>query len=192
MKVFLKALLCIILTVSLWSCDNNDDDKMLYFIGDSIVARWDLSESFPSRRTENLGKSRAGIDYLESFKGRFVSKTVVLMIGTNNSNLMTVEERDAFADRYIDAIEALGAERVYLYSILPRDFASDPDDINDDVEAFNSIISTRVKSIPGIVYIDAYDRFFHNGKLDSQMLNDGLHLSQYGYEILTYLLIKEL
>lgn len=174
------------------SCSDDVKDARLDFVGDSIVARWDLAEYFPSRLVYNYGKSGAGIEYLESLAGRFAGRNVVVMIGTNNNYLFVEPDREDYARRYVDAITALDAKRVYLYSVLPRDFTSDRDDVNDDIAEFNAVVKHIVESMPAIVYMDVYDDFLHDGKIDFQLYSDKLHLSPYGYEILTKTLLQEL
>ena len=174
------------------SCSDDVKDARLDFVGDSIVARWDLAEYFPSRLVYNYGKSGAGIEYLESLAGRFADRNVVVMIGTNNNYLFVETDREDYARRYVDAITALDAKRVYLYSVLPRDFTSDRDDVNDDIAEFNAVVKHIVESMPAIVYMDVYDDFLHDGKIDFQLYSDKLHLSPYGYEILTKTLLQEL
>lgn len=178
--------------VLLSSCSDDVKDARLDFVGDSIVARWDLAEYFPSRLVYNYGKSGAGIEYIESLAGRFAGRNVVVMIGTNNNYLFVESEREDYARKYVDAINALDAKRVYLYSVLPRDFTSDRDDVNDDIAEFNAVVKRMVESIPAIVYMDVYDDFLHDGKIDFQLYSDKLHLSPYGYEILTKTLLHEL
>ena len=46
--------------------------------------------------------------------------------------------------------------------------------------------------MPAIVYMDVYDDFLHDGKINFQLYSDKLHLSPYGYEILTKTLLQEL
>lgn len=174
------------------SCSDDVKDARLDFVGDSIVARWDLAEYFPSRLVYNYGKSGAGIEYIESLAGRFAGRNVVVMIGTNNNYLFVEPDREDYAWRYVEAITALDANRVYLYSVLPRDFTSDRDDVNDDIAEFNAVVKRMVESMPAIVYMDVYDDFLHDGKIDFQLYSDKLHLSPYGYEILTKTLLHEL
>lgn len=178
--------------ILLSSCSDDVKDARLDFVGDSIVARWDLAEYFPSRLVYNYGKSGAGIEYIESLAGRFAGRNVVVMIGTNNNYLFVESEREDYARRYVDAINALDAKRVYLYSVLPRDFTSDRDDVNDDIAEFNAVVKRMVESMPAIVYMDVYDDFLHDGKIDFQLYSDKLHLSPYGYEILTKTLLHKL
>lgn len=192
MKYLHEILVAFAVLFLLSSCSDDVKDARLDFVGDSIVARWDLAEYFPSRLVYNYGKSGAGIEYLESLAGRFAGRNVVVMIGTNNNYLFVEPDRDDYARRYVDAITALDAKRVYLYSVLPRDFTSDRDDVNDDIAEFNAVVKHIVESMPAIVYMDVYDDFLHDGNIDFQLYSDKLHLSPYGYEILTKTLLQEL
>lgn len=192
MKYLHEILVAFAVLFLLSSCSDDVKDARLDFVGDSIVARWDLAEYFPSRLVYNYGKSGAGIEYLESLAGRFAGRNVVVMIGTNNNYLFVETDREDYARRYVDAITALDAKRVYLYSVLPRDFTSDRDDVNDDIAEFNAVVKHIVESMPAIVYMDVYDDFLHDGKIDFQLYSDKLHLSPYGYEILTKTLLQEL
>ena len=192
MKYLHEILVAFAVLFLLSSCSDDVKDARLDFVGDSIVARWDLAEYFPSRLVYNYGKSGAGIEYIESLAGRFAGRNVVVMIGTNNNYLFVETDREDYARRYVDAITALDAKRVYLYSVLPRDFTSDRDDVNDDIAEFNAVVKHIVESMPAIVYMDVYDDFLHDGKIDFQLYSDKLHLSPYGYEILTKTLLQEL
>lgn len=172
----------------------NDDETVLRldFIGDSIIARWDIDEYFPTWQVNNYGVSGAGIDYIEGNAGRFVGKQVVVVIGTNDINYMTPDRIERYTERYLSAIEALGASKVYLYSLHPRNFSSDRSDVNIDVENFNNRIRATVSKVPSIVYLDVYHDFFHEGEPNPQLYYDRLHLNTYGYEILVSALEKAL
>lgn len=188
----LRYIVLLITALALLACRDEKRDGRLCFVGDSIVARWDVAASFPSRRVENYGRSGAGIGYIESLAGDFAEKEIVVLIGTNDSPLMTDRLRKTYAERYIDAILALGASHIYLYSVLPRDFAVDRDEINDDILKFNGLIQTLAADIPSITYLNVYPDFLRNGNINPQYYNDGLHLSPYGYEILDAALLNAL
>lgn len=180
---FFSFFMFFLVSTALCAC-NDDLDRELYFTGDSIIARWDLAESFPSYICHNDGRSGAGIDYIESLSGAYTGKDVVVMIGTNNSSLMTPQLRDEYAHRYVDAIMALNARHLYLYSVLPRDFDNDYELINSDIAIFNDLVYNLVHNIPNISYLNVYNSFIYDGKPNPQFYSDGLHLSLYGYEIL--------
>lgn len=174
----------LIVTLMIISCDDSKD-RDLYFVGDSIIARWDVAESFPSYITHNDGLSGANLDYIESLSGRYRGKDVVVMIGTNDNELLASEtSRVSFAQRYIKAIISLDSRRVFLYSLLPRDFNGDRQNINSDILDFNILVESEVEHYPQIKYINVYEAFMGNGKIQMQYYSDGMHLTPYGYEIL--------
>lgn len=191
MKGFRFALL-IVFAMFMACSDDMKKDRRLDFVGDSIIARWDLAEYFPSRNVHNYGLSGAGIDYIESLAGQFDGAEVVIMIGTNNNDNFVGAKIDDYIALYMDAILNLGAAHVYLYSVLPRDFANDREAVNADIEAFNARIQSIVAEMPGITYMNVYADFLKGGKINPQLYNDRLHLSPYGYEILTQALLKQL
>ena len=170
---------------------NNDTTALsLDFLGDSIIARWDIDEYFPTWQVYNYGVSGAGIDYIEGNAGRFVGKQVVVVIGTNDINHMAPDRIEKYVERYMSAIEELGASRVYLFSLHPRNFSSDRSDVNTVVADFNNRIRARVSEVPSIVYLDVYSDFFYEGEPNPKLYYDRLHLNPYGYEILVSALVK--
>lgn len=190
---YITLALTMALSLLFYGC-NDDLDKRatLTFIGDSLIARWDLQESFSSFATTNLGQSGAGIDYIESHAGTMVGRNIVVIIGTNDSWKMSDQYRDEYAKQYINAIIALNANKIYLYSVLPRDFDGDPDLINDDIDAFNKIIMNAVSQYSNIKYLNVYNDFIGNdGMIKEEYYSDRLHLSIPGYETLTNKLMQE-
>ncbi len=161
-------------------------------IGDSIIARWDIDEYLPTWQVYNYGVPGAGIDYIEGNAGRFVGKQVVVVIGTNDINYMAPDRIEKYTERYMSAIKGLGASRVYLYSLHPRNFSSDRSDVNKDVVDFNDLIRARVSEVPSIVYLDVYTDFLYEGEPNPRLYYDRLHLNPYGYEILVSALKKAL
>lgn len=185
MTRLLKSLFIGLITLIALSCEDEEADATLDFIGDSLVAGWDLPAYFPSRIVQNYGKNGATIDYLEQYAGSFVGRTVVVEIGTNDSWQMAPQHVEAYSRRYIEAVVGLGAKKVYLFSVLPRDLKNDAPDTNRNVLNFNAIIKQKVKGYPQITYLDVYPDFLHHGKPNPGLYKDGLHLSPPGYEILS-------
>lgn len=172
---------------------NNDATAIsLDFIGDSIIARWDIDEYFPTWQVYNYGVSGAGIDYIEGNAGRFVDKQVVVVIGTNDINYMASDRIEKYTERYMSAIKGLGASKVYLYSLHPRNFSSDRSDVNTDIADFNDRIRAKVSEVTSIVYLDVYNDFFYEGEPNPRLYYDRLHLNPYGYEILVSAMKKAL
>lgn len=177
--------------VAVASC-SVEDDVRLVFIGDSIVARWDLEESFPSYLVENRGVSGSGIADVANYAHKFGGQSIVVIVGTNDLRNITDATMAEYASDYLRQIVATDAKCIYLFSILPRSFESDPDTINQKIEQLNALIKAETENYANVVYIDAYPDFVADGDMSGQYSYDGLHLSPYGYEILSKLLISNL
>lgn len=152
----------------------------LDFVGDFMIERWALDDYFDTWITQNYGRSGAGIDYIEMLNGRFNSRQIVVMIGTNDNECFTEKLREEYASRYIKAIRALGANIIYLFSILPCAFNR-----NNEIKDFNNLIKQQINCDSKFVYIDLYAQFINQGVIKRQLYCDGLHLSPFGYQILT-------
>lgn len=185
-KIF--ALICLL---SLFSCDT-ENDRRLVFLGDSLVARWDLEVSFPSYVVENKGISGSGIDSFSKYKNQYIGTDIVVIIGTNDLGKITDDNILEYTKSYLEQIVSTGAENIYLFSILPRNFANDSVDINDKIERLNELIKSGAENYGNIIYIDAYSYLANNEGIAPQYSYDGLHMSLYGYEKLSQLLISNL
>lgn len=171
------------------SCEDVENDTYI-FIGDSIIARWPLDETFPSQLVYNYGKSGAGISYIAESNHRFIGNEVVVMIGTNDNYYFSSDEVASYIENYLDAIEKLTDRRIYLFSVLPREFNNDIDGINEKIENFNKKIKELTADHHNITYIDVYNDFMDGHHINYQYYSDGLHLNIYGYEILTSQLLQ--
>lgn len=188
-------ILPILLLIIFCGCNPNLDKKTtLTFVGDSIIARWDLQSSFSSLITYNKGVSGVGISYIESLAGKMVGQNVVVLIGTNDHLMMKNEnDRRVYEQRYIEAVNRMGAKKVYLYEVLPRDFNNENKSLNEDIESFNKEINAMISDYPNIHYIHVYNYFMDkDGRIIQEYYNDGLHLSNRGYVILSNALFNSL
>lgn len=170
---------------SLLACDKSEDDKVYAFVGDSIITRWPLDETFPSQIVYNYGKSGEGIKYIIEQKNTFAGKEVVVMIGTNDYSNFYTQNLIDYASLYLEAISNLTDQRIYLYSVLPRKFKTDPSDINDKISEFNNKIKDLIVNYPAIYYLDVYNDFLYHDDINFQYYSDGLHLNIFGYELLS-------
>lgn len=159
------------------------------FVGDSLVEGWNTRYWIPGYDTHNDGLSGARIDYLESLAGRYVGKELVVLIGTNNYfELDTPESRAAFAERYLNAVHHLGASRVVLISLLPRDPSTiyDPTiDVNANIRAFNTLIAAAAAADESTTFLDCHDIFLTGNDINHTLYLDGLHLNDNGYRLLS-------
>lgn len=176
----------------LCSCSNEPEIE-LNFIGDSIIARWDLDDSFPAYKSNNLGVGGSGIAYINDISEKEFSNPVVILTGTNNVPWLYNNDADIddFAKEYIRIISNLKTEKIYLFSILPRELKNEPD-LNTYIYNLNSKIKTKAYKYSKIIYIDVYDKFLYDNHIDYDLFEDNLHLSSQGYQILTLYLNKAL
>ncbi len=189
-KVILFFLTLIVLVVT--GCDDKITNRIT-FVGDSIIARWDLNESFPMLLPENLGVSGSGVEYIESLAGRFEGKTVVTHFGSNDINTFTDDGYiEGYAQRYIAAIRNLGAAKTFILSVPPRNFIGDREDVNLTILKFNGLIRRYAAENPSLEYVDITSALMRDGTINPQYTLDGLHLNIYGYAIVTKILTKEL
>lgn len=173
----------------LTSCEDVENDTYI-FVGDSIIARWPLDETFPSRLVYNYGKSGAGISYIATSSNRFNGNDVVVIIGTNDNYFFYSDDVDSYTETYLDAIEKLTDREIFLFSVLPREFNNDSAEINEKIEIFNKKIKEKVEDYHHITYIDVFNDFMDGEHINYQYYSDGLHLNIYGYEILTTRLLQ--
>lgn len=176
------------MSVMFSSC-NTDEDIAYCAIGDSLIARWDIQSDFPSHQIYNMGVSGSGIDYLESKQNSCKGRIVFVLSGTNDLSKIR-NNINAYSDRYFNAIEGLGGERTYIISLLPRNFDSDDNDYNELIKTFNKLIIEQAKNYPTINVLDVHDSFTKDGTMNEQLSYDGLHLNNYGYEVLSSILRK--
>lgn len=113
---------------------------------------------------------------------------MVVIIGTNDVMHLQDTEEEGYAEKYVEAVEKLGGDRVFLYSIFPRRFSTDPADINKRIERLNQLIASGIGT--DVIYIDVYEMLTKDGNLNMQFSYDGLHLNDFGYEIISKELIK--
>ncbi|MDE6377561.1 MAG: hypothetical protein K2K72_02325 [Duncaniella sp.] len=194
MGIKTKILLTFIV-MSLCACNSDLDKRTTFtFTGDSIIECWDLQSYFSSLITYNRGRSGAGIPYIESMAGQMKGKNVVVMIGTNDSFMMRdAATRAEYVDRYVSAINALGAGTVYLFEVLPREFVIDDKYTNQDIRNFNAEVAGKIKDYGNFVYLKVYDKFLDgDGRIIYEYYSDGLHLSPEGYEVLGNALFNRL
>lgn len=184
-NLVLKRIIFICVFIFLMSCVNEQRDYNIIFIGDSLVARWDIESSFPSIRFENLGYSGSGVAYIEKLNGMFDGYDIVILSGTNDLGIVRKEGVEVYSERYVNAIINLKGRNIYLYSILPRSFKGDQIGLNDLIDSLNQNIKKRIIIYKNVKYINVNSQFRTQHGMNEELSYDGLHLNNYGYEILS-------
>lgn len=176
----------------LCSCSRTDLSEMI-FIGDSLVAKWDVADAFPGWITVNNGRSGCSVDYLDSFKNDMSGKDVTVIVGTNDSYLFDDSHMREYAERYVGIICGLDASHVYLFSILPRGDVSYDDKRNMRIKKMNDLIKESTAGMPAVTYIDVFDVFLCDGGLRADLYEpDLLHVNASGYCVLKQKLLDSL
>ncbi|MDE6152292.1 MAG: hypothetical protein K2G12_09960 [Prevotella sp.] len=164
------------------SC-TKDDEQVLYFLGDSMIANWDVESTFPNRITKNLGVDGLHVEGLRNANISDMSAEVVVLVGTNDLHgHMSDDELTSYSDIYEKEICQIGGgRRIFVISVLPT---SDKDK-NRIIEKFNKEMCQRLKEHTDVIYVDCYDVFIdETGVLREDLSRDGLHLNDYGYILL--------
>jgi lysophospholipase L1-like esterase len=185
------------LTVLLFgtACSNDDEenkDPFLTFIGDSEVARWDVKSFFPEYQTVNKGRSGAVVAHIEKMKNAAHGTYAIIILGTNNVHTLTTEMLYEYADRYMAALAELNGKRTFVFSIFPRSFAGDAPGLNTIIKELNAIIKEKCLLIPSFTYLDVYHELEKDDGINPEYSYDGLHLSKQGYELITWILKKNI
>ncbi len=178
-----------------------EKDKLgeLCFVGDSLVAGWDVSEAFPTYEVRNDGVSGACLEELSTWGLNYCNKTVVMLIGANNLhagffNQATRPQFIAdFITQYEQTIYDWSPRRVFVISILPRAMTLyNLDTINNSIQELNAALSAMTKRLPYTTFVDVYNDFLYEGAMNMNYSLDGLHLNDLGYNVLSKRLSQEL
>ena len=171
-------------------------------MGDSITEMYDLEKYFPDDPVVNSGVGgNTTDDILEDMQQRvyqYNPSKVFLLIGTNDlQDGKTPDEIFENIKRIVEGIQENRPEaKIYLESIYPvnRNFENSgaQDRHNEDIKEINKKIEEYCME-EDLTYIDLYSVLEdENGDLRAEYTNEGLHLSEEGYDIVTETLKKYL
>ena len=177
-------------------------DIDLLFIGDSITDRWSSAPKvwnkyFGEWKPANFG---IGGDRTQNVLWRIDDgeldglspKVVVLMIGTNNTGLDTPEDIVAGIKLILHRIHTkMPKSKVLLLGIFPRNAkVRDGREMTMQMDKIRVINESLSKGkfepfIPNdlVRYLDISDAFLVDGKVPKDIMPDGLHPNEKGYEV---------
>ena len=176
------------------------DDNYL-FLGDSITELYDLDEHFPDMPVVNSGISgNVTEDILDDMRGRvyqYNPSKVFLLIGTNDIQ-EEVSEED-IVNNIKEIISSIKANRpyaeIYLESIYPvdEDKEASRDRTNEVIMDINDQLEKYCRD-EDITYINLFDLLVdpdqEEAEIRDEYSDDGLHLTEEGYEIVTKEIMK--
>ena len=176
-------------------------DKNYLFLGDSITDYYDLDKYYEDLPVVNSGISgNVTNDILNNMKGRvykYNPSKVFLLIGTND--LQKGKDKEEIVNNIKEIIENIKENRsyaeVYLESIYPVDEEgiSSGKRKNKDIREINKELKEYC-SDNNIKFIDMYKELVSDEEdnLNRDYTEDGLHLNDAGYEIVTGVIKKYL
>ena len=171
----------------------------IVFLGDSITNFYDLDKYYPDNSVVNSGISGdVSDDILNDMYNRvykYNPSKVFLLIGTNQ---LMKDDNDKIISDVKKIIESIHDNRpiakIYVESIYPVNKDLDKNMVknreNDRIVEINKKIEEIVKDKEYIEYINIYDSLLKDGVLNEEYSEDGLHLNDKGYEIVTNILKK--
>jgi len=166
----------------------------LIFLGDSITQWWDkenFSKYFEKYSPINLGfaghSTKDTLSYLTLSKlNELIPKTVVLQIGTNNADRdITTQETVDDINKILKWILEYNSEcKILLIGPLPRGVSK-----VDRHRVFNREVNKALGKIvfnERVKYVDIGMDFLNaDESISPYIFYDGLHLTRYGYMILS-------
>lgn len=170
------------------------------FLGDSITDYYDLDKYYENMPVVNSGVSgNTTDDILDDMENRvyqYNPSKVFLLIGTND--LQKGKDVDYIVDNIIEIVEEIQKNRskatIYVEGIYPvdEDLSGSESRKNDDINEINEKLKEYCDD-NNITYINTHDRLTdEDGKLKEEYTDDGLHLSEEGYEVVTDEIMKYL
>lgn len=168
-------------------------DKNYLFLGDSITDFYDLDKYYEGINVVNSGISgNTTKDILKDMNNRvyrYNPSKVFLLIGTND--IQQDFSKDEIVNNIKEILNNIKDKRkyseLYLESIYPVDEAKkgSEDRTNKVIKEINSELKSFCKD-SNIKYIDLYSKLVdHDDILSDDYSNDGLHLNDEGYEVVT-------
>lgn len=165
----------------------------LLFLGDSITEAWGAREhihiwdgAFGKYKPANFG---IGGDRTQHVLWRILNgelegikpKTLVLMIGTNNSKDDSAEGIASGVTKIVGALrEKLPKTKILLLAVFPR--GEKPNEQREKLQKVNATIS-KLHDGKDVHYLDIGDKFVEpDGTISKDIMPDFLHLSPEGYQ----------
>jgi lysophospholipase L1-like esterase len=173
-------------------------EKVL-FLGDSITDLYNLKLYYDNKDKVFINSGRSGYkttDLLKNFRnmlGQFDPDTVVILIGTNDLSAGTPNDKIVSnIKKIVNEITSIEPnKKIYIQSIYPVNRSKRPKGEKRDNKNIKYINEELKKFCleNNITFIDLYDSLTdRDGDLKSSYSEDGLHLTDAGYNVVTNIL----
>lgn len=173
-----------------------EDQGAIVFLGDSITANWNLTNSFPGLKLANRGiagdTTRGMLCRLQANVLDLQPKAIVLLGGINDLFTPPQGTPEAVALNVRSMLEQIHATSpgtpVLVCEIFPcKSMAV------DIVRAANAAVDKVVADFPNAHRVKTYDEFLNtDGMQNSGLFMDGTHLNPAGYDVWAKLMKHEL
>lgn len=170
---------------------NNVLDSNYVFLGDSITECYDLDKFFENYQVINSGVSgyttKNILDKLPKMVYRYNPSKIFLLIGTNDIyKEKSQEEIINNISKIIDGIkENRKYAKLYIESIYPINSAKEKKRTNKEINEINKKIKALCKE-KKVTYLNIGKLLMDDNKeLRSDFSNDGLHLNDAAYQVIT-------
>lgn len=162
------------------------------FLGDSITKQYELSKYFKGYSVINSGEDGNQTEHIlkkmEERVFKYNPSTVFLMIGTNdikdNKSVYYIFDN---IRKIVDEIKInLPNTKIIVQAIVPSQENWGEHDNNKKRKKVNSMLEEEYKD-SDVIYIDLYSMLEdkETGKLKDEYTEDGLHLNEKSYKIIT-------
>lgn len=162
--------------------------------GSSSARMWEtVEEAFYPYSTINTGfggsKLEDNIAYMEELVTQYCPKIVVFWSGSNNihgddeSSFTGQQTFELFAD-YYEEFQKNNPHTILLF--LPVNPTRLREHVWDEAKKYNTLVQEYALKFDDLYYIDVTEQLLIDGKYNEEnLLEDGLHLSKKGYNIIS-------
>lgn len=162
------------------------------FLGDSIIKQYELSKYFKGYSVVNSGKdgdqTERLLNNMEERVYRYNPSTVFILIGTNDvKDNKSVEYIYENIKQIVEEIKInIPNTRIILSSILPSQENWGEHDNNEKRQKVNKLLKEEYDDTE-VIYLDIYSALAdkETNKLKDEYTNDGLHMNDKSYKIIT-------
>jgi len=162
-----------------------DEPLNIIFIGDSLTEYYDWQARFSAHQVLNLGLSGETVQGLSVRVRRIIGtasapNVLFVMTGINNLTMEDFDILDEYKKMLRNLKTAFPSTSIVIQSILPVNMWAD----NKKIEDINRELKAIARSMK-LSFLDVYASFIdQDGNLrDECLLEDGVHLSEKGYEV---------
>lgn len=159
--------------------------EKLIFLGDSLIEYFDWQDRFPKYLVSNLGLSGETVQELEGRCGKVLSSEldpvwIFIMIGTNNLGMGDYSFMNSYGNIVATVKEKFPRAKIVITGLFPMQLSWIA---ADAIPRVNKYIK-ELADDQDVYYMDGCE-IFTSARLGapSCFLNDGVHLSDYGYQV---------